>query len=820
MRLPLRTYVLSFAFFSGFSALLYQLVWIYHVNLVLGVSAYAVALVIAVFFVGLSLGSYFGGSLADQLGSQKGMLRIYALLEIGIALFALLVPFLLSAITPGLAYFYAATPSLFWFLRLLATILVLLIPSIGIGITAPLLTRSYIGDEQTRAHTGFSVLYVCNTLGGAVGVLLTGIVLLKYIGTTHTLLLGAIINGILALVAYHRSLQYSDVRVVTPRTTTPARRISHLSLLLFLSGLLALSYEVLWTRLFSLYYLGTIYATTLMLGVLLIGIVIGGMVFAWYPAFRKKPLYYVALMHICVLATASCGLVVFTRVIAQTSSGADSSLTALMLAASILLLLPSIFLGISFVILGALVTTTHRGMGKGIGRSYAYNTLGGLLGALITGFYVLPTFGLRNAFVVLILVGMGVGVYCLTLRSKALTPLFTVCIAGLCMVLLVLSMVTPTFIALQPGATIQYQGHGPTGTISVITAQSGEREGVTFSRLFVDNQLVAADTPVLALDSKILAHLPLLLHKNPKRVATVGLGSGGTSYSMLLHPTIETVDAIEIEPRVVTAASYFETLNNGLMHQNEPRFTVIVDDARAYFTLTDLHYDVIVTDVTNLKYKRNSNLYTQDYFALLRDHTAQGGIVAAWVPAAGITESEQKILMQTFSSVFDEMYVWYPYHKLSHFFVYIGVSEPLRIPYGTYMSRATQNPVAADMARVDLTPENMLVGMLLDTNGVHEYVDDSSIHTDTLPILSYPSYSEQAFGENIGPVFARAQSIIPYIFGGSEQALGALLYEQAGVREPLLIGHSAFLAGDTQTAAEAYSVAIENAGYLETIDIG
>src|SRR5262249_37775225 len=150
------------------------------------------------------------------------------------------------------------------------------------------------------------------------------------------------------------------------------------------------------------------------------------------------------------------------------------------------------------------------------------------------------------------------------------------------------------------------------------------------------------------IDQKMLAHLPLLLHPRPRRALTVGFGSGGTSYSMTLHGI--DVDCVEIERAVPAAAGHFTSENHGVL--SHPRFHLIIDDARSWLRVAPVRYDAIVTDCTNIQYKSNGDLYTVDYFRLMKDRLTPQGVAAAWVPANGIEGADLKTLLRSFREVF------------------------------------------------------------------------------------------------------------------------------------------------------------------------
>src|SRR5690606_33311294 len=131
--------------------------------------------------------------------------------------------------------------------------------------------------------------------------------------------------------------------------------------------------------------------------------------------------------------------------------------------------------------------------------------------------------------------------------------------------------------------------------------------------LYVDGVGVAGTDPILQTDQKSLAHVPMGLLENPTSALTVGFGSGGASYSLLLHDRLRQVDCVEISATVPKAAPHLTAANHAFLERNDPRYRLIYDDARSHLTHTDQRYDFIATDCTDLRYKSNANLYDLEY---------------------------------------------------------------------------------------------------------------------------------------------------------------------------------------------------------------
>jgi spermidine synthase len=275
------------------------------------------------------------------------------------------------------------------------------------------------------------------------------------------------------------------------------------------------------------------------------------------------------------------------------------------------------------------------------------------------------------------------------------------------------------------GFDVIFYSEGLSGTITAI-----EKKG--YRGLFVDGQNVSGTDPVLQADSKMLAHLPLLISKEPKHAVTVGYGTGATSYSMLLHDV--QVDALEIEEKVIEAGPLFEKVNfNSYENDN---LNIIIDDARNYLDVVTDKYDVIVTDVTNLKYKRNPYLYTKEYFEIMQNALVEEGVAAAWLPLGGLSFKDLKILIKTFDIVYPHTTVWYFTQYPTHFLIVVGTPEKTQINLDRLADGMKK--VETDLKRLQVDNEYEVASMLLmGEEDVDNLISGAQVHTDDFPILEY-----------------------------------------------------------------------------------
>lgn len=818
--------LLMFAFLSGFAALVYEIIWLRKIHLIFGVSSYSLATVFSTFLLGLVLGSYFGGKYIERRSSLKSIAKSYAFVELGIAIFALLVPLMIFSITPVLIFFHNLNLGLFSFnlIKFVLSASILLIPATFIGTTFPIIMRLYT-EKRSEIKEGVSMLYFANTFGGVLGVLSAGFLLIKFFGMNFSLGIAVFLNLGISFFAFRLSKKYSSSTLEIKSKDIKEKysgKINLLLVLFFVSGFTALAYEVIWGRLLVLYFFGTVYATSILLATFLLGIAGGSWIYLRY--FRKPTLVKFAYLELTVSLFAMIGLSSYFFFPENLVAGFSTSLFSLVLLSSIMVLIPGICFGIIFPLVSDYILHRTNSIGFTMGKIYSINTLGAIFGAFAAGFFLIPFIGLKTSLVFLSLLGVGIALIVLFIFNRATTINYIFVGFSILIIFLLAFSIPSQFLgssSFKEDVQISYYEEGLSATVSV--AENFDK-GEKFFRIYVDGQEVAANTPVMSLDSKILAHLPLLLHKNPKNALTVGFGSGGTSHSMLTHD-LDEVDVVEIEENVVKAQEFFTDLNENVLENNN--LNVILDDARAYLSLTDKKYDVISTDCTNLRYGSNSNLYTKEYFEILKSRLNSDGIVSVWVPVSDVREDEQKILMNTFRQVFPNMSVWYMYNKLSHYFVYIGTEKDLNIDFNKFEERFEKIEVKEDLEKVGITKYNLLNGLFLNRRAVEDYVSESKVHTDNEPILEFPDLKpieKFVYGKNMISVYERKINPLLHISGFIDESqerefLENFKYEQEKVARNLILGHSAMFKEDYNNAAIYYSQAVKNSDYLERVDI-
>jgi spermidine synthase len=447
-----------------------------------------------------------------------------------------------------------------------------------------------------------------------------------------------------------------------------------------------------------------------------------------------------------------------------------SQLTLGMALAFTVSFIPAVFMGILFPLGVRIYAHDIDRIGAKAGNTFFSNTLGCVLGSLLTGFVLIPFVGMWNTTLILINLSLLIAVAFLLRGGRPARAQWAslVVVAAIANLLVFTDSKTfhaelkgPDLLTAIEGIDVIYYAEGLSGTVTAV--ERGNYRG-----LFVDGQNVSGTDPVLLADSKMLAHVPLLLAEEPEVALTVGYGTGTTSGSMLLHDV--DVHAVEIEEKIIEAAPLFSEVNYA--SYADPELNVVLDDARNYIATTDEEFSVIVTDVTNLKYKRNPYLYTQEYFEIMQGALSEDGVAAAWLPVGGLSFNDLRVLIATFDSVFPHTTAWYFTQFPTHFIILVGTPEPTLVNLGEL--KATMADVERDLRSLNIDNVYELASMLLlGESDIDSLVDGALIHTDNRPILEYSDmdlYNVVDVAPNLGRLLEfQQEDLLAYFVGGENQ---------------------------------------------------
>ena len=569
----------------------------------------------AAFLGGLAAGAAVGGSIASRMTPGRALIS-YAGLETAVAIIALALPYEVRAFSPLLSWAYhdGAPTFLFASIRLAACLVMVFVPAAALGATFPMAIRWFTAGAKNRAGKS-GLLYALNSAGAAIGAIVAGFVLIPAIGvsgTTYVAIGSSLTAAAIVFFLVRSGADELEMSVKTQASSgsTRRKRIAPLlesrwlaAIVVGLSGFAALVHEIAWTRVLTMVFGPTIYAFAATLAAVIIGIAIGSGIGTAVVARSRQPATWLGLaLGLAAVAgmwTSSLAGGPIPRSVAEQIAAAPSLFDQLLVRGALIttaLIVPvSALLGAAFPLALAIIDDPRRSAASEFGLVYATNTVGSVLGSIAAGFLLVPALGLE--------VSLRLVTVCLMCTSALVLSLATIgrgarivgsiaCAGALALMMfsapwdreLLASgayMYAPfapkgvNLEAMLKAGTLVYYREGASATVSV-----KRLTGTT--TLAVDGKTDASNRGDM-LTQKLVAHLPLLLHDNPRDIAIVGLGSGVTLGAALRHP-IARADVIEISPEVVEASRVFERDNGNALADS--RTHLIVGDGRSHLQLS------------------------------------------------------------------------------------------------------------------------------------------------------------------------------------------------------------------------------------------
>ncbi|MBA2304126.1 MAG: fused MFS/spermidine synthase [Acidobacteria bacterium] len=724
-------------FFSGASALVYQLLWLRMLGLVFGVTVHAASTVFASFMAGLAIGSYAAGRLASRVGRP---LMWFGAAEGLIAVTALLTPWVLhgleslyGSLHPSLPDSLAALTAV----RFAIAFCTLIVPTALMGATLPLIMKSSLSRSAVTGAR-FGILYAANTSGAIAGTLAAGLWLIPAMGIRRTFLVAAAANLSVAMAAVIVGLRATpsaegpdlaaELPARPPEIGGSARRV--VLAVFALSGFTALALEVVWFRVNVLVLRPTVYAFAIMLATVLAGIALGSAAVAPWLKHKRNWLMTLALAELLI---AAAGLLSFAALEAAPAlitlaEGALAFLPAYLIpliVTSVLTILPTMLLmGAAFPIglhLWSAGAGSASAAARRVGTFYALNVCGSIAGSLAAGFVLLPLLGSRTTLIVIGAITAAAAMLLLAVDRSPLPRRLMVAAAGLT-VLALIRVPDPfeVFLAQRfPGFPMLWHQEGVQTTVSV--HQAGERRV-----MFLDGLHQASSVGSMVLTHRRIGHLGPALHRRASDVLVVGLGGGATAGAVSQYPFAHT-DVVELSQAVAAGATFFSDINYDIF--NRRNVTLRVDDGRSHLLLSGRKYDVITADIIQPIHAGAGNVYSAEYFSLVRSALRDGGLAVQWVFG---TDAEYKMIMRTFLSVFPNSTLWADGSLM------VGSVHPQELSRADFEWKLQVPPVREALATVGVTSFDDL--QRLYTAGrpeMRRFVGRGPILTDDRPAVEY-----------------------------------------------------------------------------------
>ena len=697
---PLTPLLLLFLL-SGASALVYQVLWTRLLALVFGVTIHAASTVLAAFMTGLAVGSAVAGRLSDGV---KRPLFAFAVAEALVAAAALATPIGLDIVERmyiGLHDVAGSWPLTIAVVRFLLSFAVLIVPTTLMGATLPLVIKSAVAS-RTILGRQVSLLYAANTSGAVIGTVVAGTWMIPQIGMSWAFRIGAIVNlvvcaGALVLERFASPIaspEHEETTVASDSPTAMSPMIRRLILLAFaVSGFVSFALEIVWFRMLVVLFRPTTYAFTVMLATVLAGIAVGSWLSTAFVRRGRSSLATLAVLELLLAVSAASSMILigganstFAAAAPFFGTGRLSYFGPMAVTSITAIFPPALFMGMAFPVGIALWTsaTSMDRTGEQIGRIYAVNVAGAVAGSLATGFVLLPSIGSRGSLLLVSGCALIMGIVLLAAASRRAVTVMTSGAAIAIFAVIAAEVADPVAALLKsryPREQAVWQKEDGHATVTILRRDSAFAP--TVHGIYINGAHQASDAPTMVGYHRLIGTLPMAVHPEPARALVIGVGGGATAGAVAAYGQDVAVDVVELSAAVADAARRFVGINQGLF--SRPNVTVRVDDGRNYMMLTAERYDVVTADVILPQHAGAGNLYSVEYYRLMRRVLNNRGIALQWIGSP--TDTEYKLIMRTFTTVFPHTTLWYGGSLM------VGSSRPLVLDEDAFR-RKLERPAA------------------------------------------------------------------------------------------------------------------------------
>jgi len=754
---------------SGFAALLYQTAWLRQFSLVFGTSELAVAAVLAAYMGGLAAGAAVAGR---YIGRVRRPVLVYGVLEAGIAISALAVPLLLAgaralytmalgdqpappdASTLGQPIFY-----------LIVAFIVLALPTGFMGATLPLLTRHAVTSDR-QVGPRVALLYGTNTAGAVFGTVVAAFLLLPKFGLSGTIWFGVAVNAVVfaiaVLLANRAPALTSDAeghteisepvigfyeaclapllesgRPIADRLSAALRfQPGWILPLILVSGANAFLYEVLWTRMLTHVLGGSIYAFATMLAAFLTGIALGGGLAGKLAANRQRAAIMFAIAQVAI-ALLSIGIYAsLGPLIPEGQSPRDMGL----FAASVLLP-ATIFIGATFPLAVRIIADNERQASTATARIYTWNTIGAIAGAILAGFVLIPGLGFEGAIRLAVIVNIFLAV-CTVAFVAPPSRLYTgAATAALLLTIVFYHPARPQAVISSTGFDLSYSasqeelyyGVGRSSTVLLL-----RDTGYYFVRTngLPEASILARGGAPIRDPEKWLTSLPVAARPDIETMLVIGFGGGVALEGV--PPSVQEIDAIELEPEVIAANRLLLGKRNRDPLE-DPRINLVINDARNALRLTNKTYDAVVSQPSHPWTAGASHLFTREFVADVKSHLNEGGVFVQWMNSEFVSESLLRTLAATLLVEFQNVRLYQPAAQV---LVFLASETSLDVELEAARSGQPFTDDVMHYSRMGMNSvEDLLAALVMDQEGLEAFASGALVSTDNNNLMATESRS-------------------------------------------------------------------------------
>lgn len=681
--------VLLLFFCSGATALVYEVLWSRYLTLMLGSTVQAQTVVLAVFMGGLAIGNRLFGRKSERFASP---LAAYGLLEGIIGIYAFFYPNLYTLgdrVFVGIGSHVAQTATLLLALKLIISVVLLLLPTVLMGGTLPLIAAWIEKQKGFESGARVGIFYAVNSLGAVVGAAMAGFVLLQSLGMVSSLQVTAFVNVLVALVAIGISKRQelalapeASAATIPSAAEPPAATPLWLGWMVAFSGGTSMGLEVLSSRAVALIVGGSLQAFALVLMSFILGIGLGSVVISSSRAARKYGLSTIFVLLVSAAAVIILNVLAIEHWtvlyghakfgLASNHNGFIWHQAAVAIVAFLILGLPAAFLGAVVPLSIRLLKSEGAGLGDQVGRLLTFNTIGAVVGVLLTGFFFMPVIGLRGALgtLAILLIGGAGWIAFQRHQTSAFIGAAMLAVGGVAGMVLTgrdWQYVLGTGVyRLHSDVTLEQMRSRKDAVDTVFYKDSAD------ATVVVQRTSYANEPPqtILRINGKtdastygdlgtqyLLAHVPMMAAPDAKKVFVLGFGSGITAGALLGHPIEQLTIAENCKP-VLEAAPLFGQWNRGVF--TNARTRIRNDDARAVLRLNPDKYDLIISEPSNPWVAGVASVFTKEFYEICANRLNENGFMAQWFHKYEMNDEIVNMVIRTFASVFPHLEIWDP----------------------------------------------------------------------------------------------------------------------------------------------------------------
>ncbi|NEX23094.1 spermidine synthase [Thiorhodococcus mannitoliphagus] len=782
---------LLFAIFavSGFSGLIYESIWSHYLKLFLGHAAYAQTLVLAIFMGGMALGSWV---IARRSQRWRNLLLVYVAVEGIIGLFGLV--FHQGFVASTDIIFSHAIPALgasAWvpFVKWSVASLLILPQSILLGMTFPLMSGGILRRFSDRPGATVSMLYFTNSLGAAIGVLVSGFALIPTVGLPGTIMTAGILNVLLALVVWliirsaPEPMPVPQPLIAAPDQRTLTTFAVWILLAAFLSGVASFLYEIAWIRMLSLVLGSSTHAFELMLSAFILGLALGGLWISRRADNLLDPQRFLGVTMIIMGSLAAATIILYghsfdwmaqaLRALNRNDQG-YAAFNLISHAIAAVIMLPATFCaGITLPLMTHVLLKARYGE-RAIGQVYAVNTLGAIIGVMVAIHLLMPVVGVKGVVLTGAVLHMMAGLAFLVRSAKGASHPRTVSTALAWSVawIAIMSMVEldPKRMAagvfrtglaqLAAEAEVTFHRDGKTATVSLLKTKDGKIGILTNGKADAAINMAGGPPAGDEITMTLAGTLPLGLHPRPQRVANIGIGSGLTSHILLTTDQVIDLDTVEIEPLMASAArqGFMPRVRNLF---EDPRSHIHFEDAKTFFATRQGQYDVIVSEPSNPWVSGVATLFSDEFYQRVTQYLKADGIFVQWLQTYETDMSVVASVMNALSKHFSDYVI---YDSDTSDMIVVAVREGSIGPLRETVFDAPA--LAAALARVGLHSMGDIEHRRIGRKALIDPLFRSfpvPINSDYFPFVDYTSPRMRFLNRNAGALMTIRSVPIPLL---------------------------------------------------------